>query len=111
MLRAQDRQKQKHGEATNGDRASSEWGRRTVDAAARGRNRQDGSPLDKALAEIARAREKTIAQVGLNWLLSKDERIVAIPGATGAEHLRENVGAVRWTLSDEEVAALEQATL
>jgi aryl-alcohol dehydrogenase-like predicted oxidoreductase len=75
-----------------------------------GRNRQDGSPLDKALAEIARAREKTIAQVGLNWLLSKDERIVAIPGATGAEHLRENVGAVGWTLSDEEVAALEQAT-
>lgn len=66
--------------------------------------------LDKALAKIARARQKTVAQVALNWLLSKDDRIIPIPGATRAEHLRENVGAIGWKLSDDELASLEQPT-
>jgi aryl-alcohol dehydrogenase-like predicted oxidoreductase len=72
-----------------------------------GRNRPDGSALDRTLAGIARARERSVAQVALNWLLCKDERIVAIPGATRTEHLRENVGAAGWTLSDDELSALE----
>ena len=72
-----------------------------------GRNRPDGSALDMTLAGIARARQRSVAQVALNWLLCKDERIVAIPGATRTEHLRENVGAADWTLSDDELSALE----
>jgi aryl-alcohol dehydrogenase-like predicted oxidoreductase len=75
-----------------------------------GRTRPDGSPLDRTLAGIARARQKTVAQVALNWLMCKDERIVAIPGTTSAEHLRENVGAVGWTLSDDELAALDRSS-
>jgi aryl-alcohol dehydrogenase-like predicted oxidoreductase len=74
-----------------------------------GRHRADGSALDRAIAGVARARGKTVAQVGLNWLLSRDERIIAIPGATKAEHLIENVGAAGWTLSADDVAALERA--
>ena len=74
-----------------------------------GRNRPDGSALDRTLAGIARARQRTVAQVVLNWLLCKDERIVAIPGATRTEHLRENVGAAGWTLSNTELSALEQS--
>jgi aryl-alcohol dehydrogenase-like predicted oxidoreductase len=73
-----------------------------------GLNRKDGSALGGTLASIARARQKTVAQVALNWLLSRDPRIIPIPGATRAEHLRENVGAVGWTLSDDELATLEQ---
>lgn len=72
-----------------------------------GRKHQDGSPLDRTVADIARRRQKTVAQVSLNWLLRKDERVIAIPGATRAEHLRANVGAVGWTLSDDELAELE----
>ena len=72
-----------------------------------GRNRPDGSALDRTLAGIARARQRSVAQVALNWLLCKDERIIAIPGATRTEHLRENVGAADWTLSDDELSALE----
>jgi aryl-alcohol dehydrogenase-like predicted oxidoreductase len=72
-----------------------------------GRIRPNGSALHGTLAGIAGARRTTVAQVALNWLLSQDERIVAIPGATRVEHLRENVGAVGWTLSDDERAALE----
>jgi aryl-alcohol dehydrogenase-like predicted oxidoreductase len=50
-----------------------------------------------------------VRQVALNWLLSKDERIIAIPGATNAEHVRENVGAVGWMLGDDELAAVERS--
>jgi aryl-alcohol dehydrogenase-like predicted oxidoreductase len=89
---------------------------RTLDAAliayrplSGGRDRPEGSALDVALAGIARARETSVAQVALNWLLSKDERVVAIPGATRAEHVRDNVGAIGWTLRDDELAALERA--
>jgi aryl-alcohol dehydrogenase-like predicted oxidoreductase len=66
--------------------------------------------LARTLAHIASARQKTVAQVALNWLLSKDERIIAIPGATSAEHLRQNVGAVGWSLRDDELAALERSS-
>jgi len=75
-----------------------------------GRHRQGGSILDRTLADIARARQKTVAQVALNWLLRKDEHIIAIPGTTNVAHLRENVGAVGWTLDDNELAALEQSS-
>jgi aryl-alcohol dehydrogenase-like predicted oxidoreductase len=74
-----------------------------------GRIRQGAPTNDGTLAGIARARQKTVAQVALNWLLCKDERIIAIPGATSVGHLRENLGAVGWTLSDEEFAALERS--
>jgi len=75
-----------------------------------GRIRQDGSAVDRTLAGIARTRGKTVAQVALNWLLGRDERIIAIPGATTVEHVRENVGAVGWTLGDDELAALERSS-
>jgi aryl-alcohol dehydrogenase-like predicted oxidoreductase len=75
-----------------------------------GRTIHDGSPLGRTLAAVASARQKTVTQVALNWLLSKDERIIAIPGATSAEHLRQNVGAVGWTLSEDELAELERSS-
>jgi aryl-alcohol dehydrogenase-like predicted oxidoreductase len=75
-----------------------------------GRNRPGGSSIDQTLNRIARARQKTVAQVALNWLLQKDEHVIAIPGTTKVAHLRENVGAVGWTLTDDELAALEGAS-
>ena len=67
-------------------------------------------PLVAALEEIGAKYNVTAAQVALNWLLGKDERIVAIPGATRAEHLKENVGAIGWTLSDDEHATLDRVS-
>ena len=75
-----------------------------------GRIGRSGSTLDRTLAAVARTRQKTVAQVALNWLLRKDEHIIAIPGATSVAHLRENVGSAGWTLGDDEVAALEQSS-
>jgi diketogulonate reductase-like aldo/keto reductase len=75
---------------------------------ARGQIPQGGTSLNQTLAAVAHARRKTVSQVALNWLLNKDERVIAIPGATSVAHVRENVGAVGWTLTNEEFAALER---
>jgi aryl-alcohol dehydrogenase-like predicted oxidoreductase len=59
-------------------------------------------PLFVVLSEIAHIREKTIAQVALNWLLTSDECIIPIPGARNARQARENAGALNWRLTGDE---------
>jgi aryl-alcohol dehydrogenase-like predicted oxidoreductase len=68
-----------------------------------------GSDRPKLLDDVARARGATVAQVALAWLLQRDEHIVAIPGATKADHVRENAGALALELSDEEFVAIDKA--
>lgn len=48
----------------------------------------------------------TPAQLALGWLLAQDARLVAIPGTTSVEHLRENFGALRLRLPDDALRAL-----
>ena len=55
-------------------------------------------------------RSKSVPQLALNWLLHCDEHIIPIPGATSARHVKENAGALTWELSDEEFAAIVQAS-
>ncbi len=62
------------------------------------------------LRDIARARERTIAQVALNWLLCQDDRIIPIPGAKRAAHVRANAGALGWRLSEAELAAIDRTS-
>lgn len=62
----------------------------------------------RLLDEIARKYHKTRTQVALNWLIAK-EAVVAIPKAGNLEHVRENAGAVGWTLSKEDQDELSQA--
>jgi len=62
------------------------------------------------LLEVARAREKTPAQVALNWLLCKSPVVVPIFGARTLQQLEDNLGATGWTLSPEEMARLEEAS-
>jgi aryl-alcohol dehydrogenase-like predicted oxidoreductase len=66
-------------------------------------------PLFVVLEEIARAHEKTIAQVALNWLVQQDACIIPIPGAKNARQASENVGALGWRLTEEEHARISQA--
>lgn len=66
-------------------------------------------PLLETMATIAQARDKTIAQVALNWLLTKDACIVPIPGAKNARQASENAGAVGWHLTEQEHAQIAQA--
>jgi aryl-alcohol dehydrogenase-like predicted oxidoreductase len=72
----------------------------------------DGSAtaLMTRLAEIARARNASISQVALNWLLARDSHIIPIPGATKPHHARENLGALTWRLSEAEFDAIDRAS-
>jgi diketogulonate reductase-like aldo/keto reductase len=57
---------------------------------------------DATLREIAEAHGKTAAQVTLRWLVQQ-EKVSAIPKATGEEHLRENLDVFDFELSEEEM--------
>lgn len=61
------------------------------------------------LQGIAKERGKTISQVALNWLLRKPTVANVIVGARNEEQLKQNLGAVGWSLTVEEVARLDKA--
>ncbi len=63
-------------------------------------------PLLALLKEIAAGRGKTPAQVALNWVICKGA--VPIVGAKNRRQAEENIGALGWRLSPEEVEALDQ---
>jgi aryl-alcohol dehydrogenase-like predicted oxidoreductase len=62
--------------------------------------------LDAISAETG----KTVAQVSLNWLLQRPTVASVIIGARDKEQLRENLGAVGWNLTAEQVARLDAAS-
>lgn len=62
--------------------------------------------LDEARA-IAREADCTLAQMALAWVLARGEHVVPIPGTVRVDHLEEDLGAVRATLSPDQCARLE----
>lgn len=65
-------------------------------------------PLLQTMEPVAKAHDKTIAQVALNWLLMKDESIIPIPGAKNALQAKDNAGAIGWRLTQEEHQRISQ---
>lgn len=63
-----------------------------------------------ALDEIAKETGKTVPQVALNWLLQRPTVASVIVGARNEEQLRQNLGAVGWNLTAEQVARLDAAS-
>src|SRR5215204_6332181 len=61
-----------------------------------------GVQRDTTLREIGEAHHKTATQAALRWLLQQ-EKVCAIPKATGEEHLKENLDVFDFELSDEEM--------
>lgn len=57
------------------------------------------------LGELAEARSQTVAQVAINWCLSK-QGVVTISKASSDEHVRENCAASDFQLSAEELQLL-----
>ena len=60
------------------------------------------------VAEVAAVRGVSAAQVALAWLLGKPGVTAPIVGATKPSHLDDALGAEQLTLSDDEVARLEE---
>ncbi len=72
-------------------------------------NERTWQVIDTLLA-IAEERQKTPAQVALNWLLQRPTVTAPILGARTLAHLEDNLGATGWSLSTEEVTGLDQAS-
>ncbi|HEY6763987.1 MAG TPA: aldo/keto reductase [Candidatus Sulfotelmatobacter sp.] len=62
------------------------------------------------LDEVAKETGKTIAQVALNWVVQRPSVSTVIFGARNEEQLRQNLGAVGWTLSDEQIKKLDEVS-
>jgi len=62
--------------------------------------------LDAVAAETGRA----VPQIAINWLLRRPTVASVIIGARSEEQLRENLGAVGWSLTPEQMAALDAAS-
>ena len=63
-----------------------------------------------ALDEVAAETDKSIPQVALNWLLQRPTVATVLIGARDEKQLRENLGAVGWNLSTEQVRKLDVAS-
>jgi len=63
-----------------------------------------------ALDAIAKETGKTVPQIALNWLLQRPTVANVIVGARNEEQLRQNLGAVGWNLTPEQVAKLDAAS-
>ncbi len=63
-----------------------------------------------ALDAVAKETGKTVPQVALNWLTSKPTIASVIVGARNEDQLGENLGAVGWSLTPEQMATLDAAS-
>ena len=63
-----------------------------------------------ALDAVAAETGKTIPQVALNWLLQRPTVSSLIVGARNEEQLRQNLGALGWSLTAGQAAALDKAS-
>jgi aryl-alcohol dehydrogenase-like predicted oxidoreductase len=63
-----------------------------------------------ALDEVAKETGKTVPQIALNWLLQRPTVANVIIGARNEEQLRQNLGAIGWSLTPAQVAKLDAAS-
>lgn len=77
-----------------------------------------GPPVDEehlygvvdALDAVAEETGKTIPQIALNWLLRRPTVSSVIIGARNESQLRDNLGAIGWTLTADQIARLDAAS-
>jgi aryl-alcohol dehydrogenase-like predicted oxidoreductase len=63
-----------------------------------------------ALDEVAKETGKTVPQIALNWLLQRPTVANVIVGARNEEQLKQNLGALGWNLTAEQVKKLDAAS-
>jgi aryl-alcohol dehydrogenase-like predicted oxidoreductase len=63
-----------------------------------------------AIDEVAKETGKSVSQIALNWLLQRPTVSTLIIGARNETQLRENLGAVGWSLTQDQIAKLDAAS-
>jgi aryl-alcohol dehydrogenase-like predicted oxidoreductase len=74
-----------------------------------GENFERNLDLVARVREIAGEKGCTPGQLALAWVLAQGHEIVPIPGTKHVRYLEENVGAAEVTLSEEDLARLDEA--
>jgi aryl-alcohol dehydrogenase-like predicted oxidoreductase len=59
---------------------------------------------------VAEETGKTVAQVAINWVLQRPTVSSIIVGARNEEQLRQNLGAVGWNLTTDQVKKLDDVS-
>jgi aryl-alcohol dehydrogenase-like predicted oxidoreductase len=72
------------------------------------KNFQHNANLLKQLQGVAEAKNCTLAQLALAWILHQGDFFVPIPGTYKIEHLESNAAAADISLAEEELAAIER---
>ena len=72
---------------------------------------ENSRPVIELVKKLAIKYEKTPSQIALNWLIHfHGEAVVAIPGATKAKQAEENVGAIKFKLTQEDMNLLDEVS-
>jgi pyridoxine 4-dehydrogenase len=66
----------------------------------------EAKPLLDCLGAIAQSRQKTMAQVAINWCIVKGA--IPIPGAKNIQQAQENIAAKDWLLDEGEIIELDR---
>lgn len=74
-----------------------------------GANLDRNLALVEALRIVAEARDTSVAQVAVAWVLARGDDIVPLVGARQRHRLNEALGALEMSLTDEDLAAIERA--
>jgi aryl-alcohol dehydrogenase-like predicted oxidoreductase len=82
------------------------------------RTAQNGPPVSDehlhnivdVIDNIARETGKSVPQIALNWLSQRPSVSSIIFGARNEEQLRENLGAIGWSLTRDQIARLDEAS-
>lgn len=88
------------------DFAPDDW--RRTNPRFQGENFQRNLRLVSAIERIAAHKGCTSAQLALAWVLAQGHDIVPIPGSKQRRRVEENAAAADFTLSEEDLAALEE---
>lgn len=59
------------------------------------------------LDELSRETDRTVPQIAINWLLQRPTVATVVIGARNEEQLRQNLGALGWSLTPEQMARLD----
>jgi len=72
-------------------------------------NLESNLQLVDRIAEIAKEKKATSAQLALAWVLAQGDDIAPIPGTTSVAHLEQNLAALEIKLTSEDLARIDEA--
>lgn len=67
------------------------------------------APLINQLRQIGEKYQRTPAQVALNWLIAQGN-VIPIPGAKTADQAQQNLGALGWSMTQQEITQLDEVS-